>query len=84
MAGVIDDIDCPGVGEFGVDVANWSGFTAIIDEVHVWHSSDDVYVPLHHAERLAAKYPSAITHYFTDRGHFLQPEFPELLAVIKK
>ncbi len=83
VAGVIDDLDCPGVGEFGVDITKWSGFVSSIHEVHVWHSSDDAYVPLHHAERLTAKYPNAITHYFTDRGHFLQGEFPELLTVIK-
>lgn len=84
IATVIDDLECPGVGEFGVDIMNWSGFVSSIDEVHIWHSSDDPYVPLHHAERLAAKYPSATTHYFTDRGHFLQSEFPELLTEIKK
>lgn len=84
VAGVIDDKDCPGVGDFGIDITTWSGFAAAIDAVHVWHSSDDDCVPIHHATRLTEKYPEAITHYFTDRGHFLQPEFPELLAVIKK
>jgi hypothetical protein len=28
-------------------------------------------------------YPSAIMHHFTDRGHFLISEFPELESVIK-
>lgn len=73
--------DCEG---FYINIENWSGFMSSIDEVHVWHSSDDLYVPMHHAERLAAKCPSATTHYFTDRGHFLQSEFPELLTEIKK
>jgi uncharacterized protein len=83
VATVLDDVDCPGVGEFGVDIVTWSGFVSCIHEVHIWHSSDDQYVPLHHSERLAQKYPRAITRYFTDRGHFLLPEFPELLAIIK-
>ncbi len=83
VAGVIDDLDCPGVGEFGIDITKWSGFAAAIAEVHIWHSSDDEYVPLHHSERLAAKYTNATTHYFTDRGHFLMESFPELEAVIK-
>ncbi|MES2966826.1 MAG: hypothetical protein V4668_03490 [Patescibacteria group bacterium] len=82
IAGVIDDLDCPGVGEFGIDITQWSGFIATIEEIHLWHSSDDEYVPLHHTERLASKCPQAITHYFTDRGHFLQPEFPELIQII--
>ena len=84
VAGVIDDIDCPGLGEFGIDIANWKGFSFSINEVHIWHSTDDEYVPIHHAERLAEKYPEAITHYFTDRGHFLQGEFPELLETISQ
>jgi uncharacterized protein len=84
IGGVIDDVGCPGLSEFGVDITAWSDFMTIISEVHIWHSSDDAYVPMHHAERLAAKYPNATTHYFTDRGHFLQSEFPELLAEITK
>lgn len=83
VATVVDDVDCPGVGEFGVDIAKWSGFVSEINEAHLWHSTDDAYVPIHHAERLAIKYPNAITHYFTDRGHFLEPDFPELLDVIQ-
>lgn len=83
VAGVVDDVDCPGVGEFGIDIATWKGFKSSIDEVHIWHSTDDTSVPIHHAQRLVFKYPNATTHYFDDRGHFLQSEFPELLAVIK-
>ncbi len=83
VAGVIDDKDCPGVGDFGIDITTWSGFSTAIDAVHIWHSSDDDCVPIHHATRLAEKYSKATTHYFIDRGHFLRPEFPELLAVIK-
>ncbi len=84
VAGIIDDKDCPGVREFGIDITTWSGFMTAIDALHIWHSSDDDCVPIHHATRLAEKYPESITHYFTDRGHFLQPEFPELLLEIKK
>lgn len=84
IAGVIDDVDCRGVGEFGVTITNWLGFASAINEVHIWHSTDDTSVPIHHAERLAAKCPDATTHYFTDRGHFLQPEFTELLQQIQK
>lgn len=83
VAGVIDDRDCPGLSEFSVDIATWSGFTSVIDAIHIWHSSDDDCVPVHHAERMAEKCPKATAHYFTDRGHFLTPEFPELLEIIK-
>lgn len=79
----IDELDCPGVGGFKIDIATWSGFASEIQEVHFWHSVDDTLVPLHHSERLLEKYPTAHLHKFTDRGHFLEPEFPELLAIIK-
>ena len=82
-AGVIDDVECPGVGDFGIKIGTWSGFMSNIEAVHLWHSNDDDCVPVHHSERLAEKCPKAITHYFIDRGHFLQSEFPELLSVIK-
>jgi pimeloyl-ACP methyl ester carboxylesterase len=81
---VIDDLDCPGVGEFGIDITNWSGFQNIIPTIHLWHSSDDTLVPIHHSERFLAKLPTVTLHRFTDRGHFLQPEFPELLAELQK
>lgn len=83
IAPVVDDVDCNDVGGFKIDVANWPGFARSIKSVHLWHSTDDVYVPIHHSERFLAKYPQATLHRFTDRGHFLQSEFPELEAVIK-
>ncbi len=84
VAPCIDDFECPGVGGFKIDIDTWTDFVSKVDTVHLWHSSDDTLVPIHHSERLVAKYPKAIPHYFANRGHFLEPEFPELLAEIKK
>lgn len=83
VAPVVDDCDCPGVGGFKIDLATWTGFASTITTVHLYHSSDDPLVPLHHSERFAIAYPSAQLHIFTDRNHFFQPEFPELLAEIR-
>lgn len=83
IAPVVDDVDCKDIGGFKIDIAAWTGFASDITSVHLWHSTDDVYVPIHHSERFLAKYPQATLHRFTDRGHFLQSEFPELEAVIK-
>lgn len=83
VSAVVDDNDCPGVGEFKIDVAHWSGFLSDIRAVHLWHSTDDWAVPIHHSERLHEKLPSAHLHLFNDRGHFLTETFPELEAVIK-
>jgi uncharacterized protein len=82
VAPVVDSVDCPGVGEFIIDLASWSGFMSNIAAVHLWHSSDDTLVPIHHSERFAKACNEAVLHSFTDRWHFLQPEFPELLSVI--
>ncbi len=83
VAPVVDTLECPGVGDFTIDVATWSGFKTQIGVVHLWHSVDDTSVPIHHSERFQEKMPAAVLHRFTDRGHFLQPDFPELTAVIK-
>ncbi len=84
VASVLDEVVWPGIGGFKIDEQNWPGFASDIDEVHLWHSEDDTSVPVHHSERFLALYPQAQLHRFTDRGHFLTPEFPELLAEIKK
>jgi hypothetical protein len=78
VAPVVDELDCPGMGNFSTDIETWPGFMSAVSDVHLWHSSDDDVVPIHHSERLAAKIPTATLHIFTDRGHFLQNEFPEL------
>jgi predicted alpha/beta hydrolase family esterase len=83
VAPVVDNQDCGGVGDFVIDVSTWQGFVTEAQSVHVWHSSDDPYVPIHHSERFVAAYPRATLHRFTDRNHFFQPEFPELLSVVR-
>jgi len=83
VAPVVDAIACEDIGEFKIDLATWSGFATDIKAVHLWHSSDDTLVPIHHSERFQAVYPAATLHRFTNRGHFLQESFLELEAVIK-
>lgn len=83
VAACIDELDCPGAGPFGIDVANWPGFAVEVGELHLWHSADDTIVPIQHSERLATLLPAAHLHRFSDRFHFIGAEFPELLATIK-
>jgi predicted alpha/beta hydrolase family esterase len=83
VAPVVDELDCPGVGGFSIDLSTWSGFQSKIKASHLWHSSDDKLVPIHHSERLAVKLPTAIFHRFTNYGHFLTEEFPELKTILK-
>lgn len=52
--------------------------------VHLYQSEDDVIVPFSNLERYTRVLPSAIPHVFTDRGHFLQEDFPELVHDIRQ
>jgi len=82
VAPCVDDFKCSVIGGFKIDLATWTGFKNVIGSIHLYHSSDDSLVPLHHSERFKAVCPSARLHTFADRNHFFQPEFPELLAII--
>lgn len=83
IAPCVDDFECEGVREFKIDLTTWSGFESNIASVHLWHSTDDDIVPIHHSERFLEKYPPATLHRFTDRGHFLIESFPELEKIIR-
>ncbi len=54
-----------------------------INEIHIYHSTDDDVVLYEDAEKYARALPQAALHTFTDRGHFLEQSFPELIANIK-
>lgn len=49
----------------------------------IFHSSDDFVVSYDNAVSYKNALPNAELITFTDRNHFLQPEFPELIAKIK-
>lgn len=49
------------------------------DHVYLYHSTDDPVVPFSAAEEYARLLPGAELVRFTDRGHFLGEEFPELI-----
>ncbi len=84
VAPVVDDKDCEGVGGFKINLDTWTGFKTEPTALHLWQSSDDPYVPIHHSERFVEKYPKTILYRFIDRGHFFQPEFPEILEQLRK
>jgi uncharacterized protein len=51
--------------------------------VFLYHSKDDPVVPFSALEKYQQQLPHAIPRIFTDRGHFLESEFPELVADLK-
>jgi len=55
-----------------------------VEEIFIWHSTDDEIVDFEEAEKYAEKLPKARLMSFKDRGHFLQSEFFELEREILK
>lgn len=53
-----------------------------VEEILLYHSTDDELVPYSHTEKIKAYLPKAKLITFHDRGHFLQPEIPEVIENI--
>ena len=62
-----------------IDVDKLSGLEDITEKIFIYHSKDDPCVPYEHAKKYLKYLPNAEFLSFEDRGHFLQPEFPELI-----
>ena len=72
--------DC---ASFKFSMENLANLTRQVEKVNVWHSEDDFIVPFKEFELyknfvLEAKFIS-----FTNKNHFLIPDFPELIDSIK-
>lgn len=52
-------------------------------EITLYFSTDDFVIPIARKEIYTQRLPSAKIVTFTDCGHFLQEEFPELVALIR-
>lgn len=59
------------------------GLRAQGGKLFLYHSADDDIVPVAEQEKYEALLPQATVRRFTDRGHFNQAEFPELVADIR-
>lgn len=82
VSGGYNDEQAEDLGSF--KVTNASGVQNSADQVHLFHSKDDFLVPFGELEKFQADLPNAITHIFEDRGHFIQPDFPELYDLLKQ
>ncbi len=56
----------------------------LTDKIFIAHSQDDPVVPFVDAEILSKHLPQAEKMIFTDRGHFLDETFPELVKKIEE
>ena len=69
-------------GSFLVESA--VGLDRSADQVHLFHSEDDSAVDFDSLGLFASDIPSAITHIFDDRGHFIDSTFPEVLEILQQ
>lgn len=76
-----DDESVEDMGSFKIQSAN--GLPQNTDEIHLFHSVDDFVSPYSELAKFESDLPKAKVHRFTDRNHFFQPTFPELLEVLK-
>ncbi|MBI4449481.1 alpha/beta fold hydrolase [Candidatus Uhrbacteria bacterium] len=53
-----------------------------VQHIFLFHSADDEIVPFSELAVYAKQLPKAVTTSFSDRGHFNQSEFPELIRCI--
>lgn len=76
-----DDPSMSDIGSFRIESA--AGMERSAEEIHLFHSQDDPVVPFTELAKFQHDLPTAIVHIFTDRGHFLDPTFPELLELLQ-
>ena len=55
-----------------------------VSSIHLYHSRDDRVCPWHNVEKYMSHFSDATLHEFSDRWHFTQEEFPELIEQLKK
>ena len=70
----------PGGFDLSEDLSNIEKQT---EDITIYHSRDDDVVPFSAAEKYKTSLPSAKLVVFSNRGHFLGEEFPELVSAIK-
>ncbi|CAF0958135.1 unnamed protein product [Adineta steineri] len=62
---------------------NWNTIKSNTQWIEQFHSSDDPFTPVD-SSRHIAKEVQSIYHEFNDRNHFLCPDFPDIINVIKR
>jgi predicted alpha/beta hydrolase family esterase len=60
-----------------------SGLEKQVDKVFIYHSQDDQIVPFSNFIRYQKEIPKATSRIFTDKQHFNQEDFPELISDIQ-
>lgn len=69
---------------FYVHLDNFNTLEQSADALYIVHSTDDPLVPYSNAKKFEEHLPSAELVTFTDKGHFWDEEFPELIELIQQ
>jgi predicted alpha/beta hydrolase family esterase len=81
--GVCADDSGDDCGTFQFNPESATALSRKVGNIQIWHSTDDFVVPYQHALEFKKYLPEAKLVTFTDKNHFLVPEFPELVEMIK-
>lgn len=79
-----DDFQGEDCADFAFDPSNVPNLIEKVKSITIIHSKDDQVVPVSHAEMFHVALPHAKYMLFEDRGHFLDPTFPEIIEDIRK
>lgn len=79
-----DDFEGEDGGDFHFDTAQLGRLATQSEQIFIYHAQDDPIVPYSHAERYKAALPDAELVTFEQQGHFIQEEFPELIAHVRR
>lgn len=71
-------------GDFNFDTQKLPSLINVSQNIVIFHSEDDLVVPYNHGINYKNALPTAEFISFTDRGHFIGPEFPEIIEEIRK
>jgi hypothetical protein len=82
--GVYDDDSGDDCGTFQFSPESASALSGKVENIQIWHSTDDFVVPYQHALEFKKYLPEAKLVTFTERNHFLQEEFLELVEAIEE
>lgn len=83
IAAPFDDVDTASLADFTLP-SSLEIMEKQVTHIYLFQSQDDPVVPFEELAKYQAKLPSAQTRIFTDKGHFNQENFPELVDEIQK
>jgi len=71
--------DTDGLGSFAADLSLAENISRKADAIDIYHSKDDPICPYTDSQKIAQLVSGSVLHTFTDRNHFIQADFPELI-----